>query len=80
MGEPMPEVGEAPPTDLYVGLSGDSVPVVTQVDAYYWRCVECGWLGTGLMSIDAAQREAMRHYRDHHGDQIVYVERKDVGR
>lgn len=64
--------------DVIVGLQRERLPVVTYVDAYYWSCQECGWLGTGLFSIDAAQHEAGDHYRSSHANSEVYIFRKDV--
>lgn len=66
--------------DLIVGLQRERMPVTTWVVAFYWRCFECGWLGTGLPTIDSAQAEAGDHFRKTHvwGDEGVYIVRKDI--
>jgi len=52
--------------DLVVGLQRERVPIMTYADAYYWSCRVCGWLGTGLGSIDSAQAEGATHWRGEH--------------
>lgn len=63
--------------DLSVGLQREQVPVTTYVDAYYWTCWVCGWLGTGLPSIDVAQREGGAHFRREHEQRAIHIIRKD---
>lgn len=76
--QPLPEGERLLDSDLTVGLQRERVPVTSWVDAYYWRCEECGWLGTGLYNIDSAQREAGDHYRAEHQKREVHIVRKDV--
>lgn len=54
------------PENVIVKQQG-TVPVVSQVPAWVWRCGECGWLGTGLMSESSAVKEAAQHMWDDHG-------------
>ena len=65
---------------VVIGLAAEQVPVVTYKDAYYWTCEVCGWLGTGLLSIVAAQQEAGRHVNDRHPEAgpPYTVERRDL--
>lgn len=42
------------------------VPVLSYVDAWAWRCGECGWLGTGHTSERTATKEAAQHLWDEH--------------
>lgn len=72
------EDSDLQPPDLSVGLQRDRIPVTTYLDAYYWTCWVCGWLGTGLSTIDAAQAEAGDHFRKEHEAREVYIVRKDV--
>lgn len=64
--------------DLAVGLQSERIPATTWVDAYYWSCQVCGWLGTGFGDIDTAQRVAGDHFRDEHEQREVYIVRKDL--
>lgn len=43
-----------------------TIPVITMIPAWTWRCEECGWLGVGLSSEFAALKEASNHYWDEH--------------
>lgn len=63
--------------DIQVGLLATQRPVAVYVDDYYWSCQVCGWLGTGLSSIDAAQAEAADHFRAEHEPREVYMVRRD---
>lgn len=49
-----------------VGMESTKVPVTSYRDSFYWRCWECGWLGTGHWSPEAALQEAGRHWNDDH--------------
>lgn len=67
--------------DVFVGLHGTMpVTTTTYVDAYYWRCDICGWLGVRLASIEAAMGESARHVEKAHPEvgERVDVERKDI--
>lgn len=78
MSERSPEGEHLLPPDLTVGLQREQVPVTTYRAAYYWTCEECGWLGTGLLTIDSAQAEGGDHYRENHEKREVHIVRKDV--
>ena len=43
-----------------------TVPIVSHVPAFAWRCQVCGWLGTGHTSENAALKEASDHLWDEH--------------
>lgn len=44
-----------------------TVPIISHVPAYAWRCNECGWIGTGHTSERVAEREAADHAWADHG-------------
>lgn len=65
---------DKPPPDVLV-FPGPQVPVTTYVDGFGWRCCVCGWVGTDLTSVGAAQNEAGRHMQTDHPDmETVNVE------
>lgn len=45
---------------------GEKIQHVTWVDSFGWTCERCGWLGTGLLSVEAAMQEAHDHIKRHH--------------
>lgn len=45
---------------------GEKIQHVTWVDSFGWTCVRCGWLGTGLLSAEAAMQEAHDHIKRNH--------------
>ncbi len=51
---------------ITVGKSDDKLRQVVWVDQFWWRCDICGWLGTGLVSPEAAAREGKRHFDAEH--------------
>lgn len=64
---------------ILYGRQAEQVPVTTYVDAYYWTCKECGWLGTGHTSESSALGEAALHFDHMHGGRAnTSIERKDV--
>lgn len=67
--------------DMLLGLAAEKRMVVSYVDAYYWRCQVCGWLGTGLPNALSAKQEGARHFREMHPDMAsVNLVRKDMDR
>lgn len=78
---PEAPVGTPPFVSLVVGEQAERLPVTTFVTAYYWACQECGWLGSGLLSLTAAMQEAGAHWDKTHGGPLVappLVERRDA--
>lgn len=72
----VPEVEVAAVADEHSNLLGrehvtikqsGTVPVVSHVPAWVWRCNECGWLGTGHTSQSACIRDVSDHVWTDHG-------------
>jgi hypothetical protein len=66
------------PADVIVGLQQERLPVTNYVDAYYWRCNACGWLGTGHFSLAGAQKEAVEHFNHEHPLRECVLTRRDL--
>lgn len=65
---------------LVVGEQRERIPITNYHRGYYWTCQECGWLGTGLLSLNGAMKEAGDHWEQTHGGPLVappVVERRD---
>lgn len=65
--------------DVVVGAQREPVTVTRRVEAFYWRCEGCGWLGTGWLSIEGATNEAAEHCVKVHGLVGAEVQRVDWG-
>lgn len=64
--------------DVIIGLEHDKMPTTVYVDAFFWTCQHCGWLGTRHFSLNAALKEAGRHCDETHPElEHVQVERRD---
>lgn len=50
----------------YSVVIGERIPITVMADSWAWTCAGCGWAGLGLLSEQAAHREANHHIESHH--------------
>lgn len=65
--EPIEGTTDEPPPDVML-FKSEQIPQTIYVDSFGWRCCVCGHVGTGLLSMESAQKESFDHMRKEHAE------------